>query len=38
MVELFAVGDFVRTPSLVIDPVPPLAGRKLPTPVEVERT
>jgi len=38
MVELFTVGCFVRTPSLVIGPVLALASQKLPTPVEVERT
>ncbi len=32
MVELFIAGHFARTPSLIIDSIPHVAMRKLPTP------
>jgi len=37
MVELFTVGYFGRTPSVVIRPVACVAAYKLPTAAEVER-
>jgi hypothetical protein len=38
MVELFTVGCFGRTPSVVIGPVAYVTARKLPTAAKVERT
>jgi hypothetical protein len=38
MVELFAVGPFGRTPSLVIGPAARVAACRLPTAAQVERT
>jgi hypothetical protein len=38
MVELFTVGCFGRSPSVVIRPVACIAAHKLPTAAEVERT
>lgn len=38
MVELFTVGFFGRTPSVIIRPVAYVTAHKLPTAAEVERT
>ena len=37
MVELFVVGFFDRTPSLIMDPAAYVAACKLPTAAKVER-